>query len=38
MGIGIALMGEIGQARHAPDLPELLVATADGRKAYDALG
>ena len=38
MGIGTALMSELGHARYAPDLPELLVATAEGRKLYEALG
>ena len=35
---GNALMSELGQSRHAPDLPELLVATAADHKLYEALG
>lgn len=38
MAIGTALISELGHARYAPDLPELLVATAEGCKLYEALG
>ncbi|KPM25277.1 hypothetical protein AAJ72_06295 [Citromicrobium sp. RCC1885] len=37
-GLGKALMGLIGRNRHGDDLPQLLVATEEGRLLYLSLG
>jgi hypothetical protein len=37
-GLGRAVMSLLGRAKARPSLPEVLIATEDGRKLYEALG
>jgi len=37
-GLGFAVMTALRRARHLPETPELLVATADGRALYASMG